>query len=140
MIAAYQKMVNRIKLLALRLKHHSLDNKCLTEFKACIAKNGTTQELVPLDCHRRNIAEQAIQTFKNHFVSILSGVDDRCPLSLWCHLMGPVELTVNLLRQSNVAPKMSAYAHGVHGQHNYMKCQFAPLGCVVTAHIKPKNR
>jgi hypothetical protein len=77
--------------------------------------------------------------FKNHFVSILSGVEDRFPLSLWCHLMQPAELTVNLLRQSNITPNMSKYAH-VHGQHNYMKCPFAPLGCVVMAHIKPKNR
>jgi hypothetical protein len=53
--------------------------------------------------------------------------------------MQPAELTINLLRQSNVAPKVSMYAH-VHGQHNYMKHPFAPLGCAVMAHIKPKNR
>jgi hypothetical protein len=98
-----------------------------------------THELVPPDCHRRNMAERAIQTFKNHFVAILSGVDDRIPLSLWCYLVRPAKLTVNLLRQSNVAPKILAYAH-VHGQHDYMKCPFAPLGCLVMAHVKPKNR
>jgi len=70
---------------------------------------------------------------------ILSGVNDRFPLSLWCYLVRPAELTVNLLRQSNVVPKISAYAH-VHGQHDYMKRPFAPLGCSVMAHIKPKNR
>jgi hypothetical protein len=70
-------------------------------------------------------------------VSILSGVDDRFPLSLWCHLVRPAELTMNLLRQSNVTPKVSAYAH-VHGQHNYMMRPFAPLGCAVMAHVKPK--
>ncbi len=52
--------------------------------------------------------------------------------------MQPVELTITLLRQANIAPKVSVYAH-VHGQHNYMKCPFAPLGCVVMAHVKPKN-
>jgi hypothetical protein len=80
------KMVDRMKLLALGLKHRRLDNKCLAAFKACIAKNGMTQELVPLDCHHHSIAKWAIQTFKNHFISILSEVDDRFPLSLWCHL------------------------------------------------------
>ncbi len=139
MIMAYQKIVDRIKLLTLRLKHHHLDNECSAAFKGCIAKNGMTHKLVPLDCHRCNIAERAIQTFKNHFVSILRGVDNIFPLSLWCHLVQPVELTVNLLRQSNVAPKVSMYAH-VHGQHNYINCPFAPLGCVVTPHVKPKNR
>ncbi len=92
-ITAYQKMVNRMKLSTLGLKHHRLDNKCLVVFKACIAKSRMTQELVPLDCHHYNIAKQAIQMFKNHFVSILSRVDDRFPLSLWCHLVRPAELT-----------------------------------------------
>jgi hypothetical protein len=98
-----------------------------------------THELVPPDCHRRNMAEQAIQTFKNHFVAILSGVDDRFPLSLLCYLVQPTELTVNLFCQSNVVPKISTYAH-VHGQHDYMKHPFSPLGCLVMAHVKPKNR
>ncbi len=31
------------------------------------------------------------------------------------------------------------YAH-VHGQHDYIKCLFVPLGCAVMAHIKPKNQ
>ncbi len=97
-----------------------------------------TWELVPPDCHQRNIAKRSIQTFKNHFVAFLSRVDDRFPLSLWCHLIRPAELIVNLLRQSGVVPKISAYAH-VHGQHDYMKRLFASLGCVVMAHVKPKN-
>jgi hypothetical protein len=98
-----------------------------------------THELVPPNCHQQNMAERAIQTFKNHFVSILSGVDNRFPLSLWCHLVRPAKFTVNLLLQSNVALKVSAYVH-MHGQQDYMKRPFAPLGCAVMAHIKPKNR
>ena len=139
MITAYQKMVDRMILAGLGLKHHRLDNECSENFKLAIRNNNMTHELVPPDCHRRNMAERAIQTFKNHFVAILSGVDDKFPLSLWCHLVRPAELTVNLLRQSNVAPKISAYAH-VHGQHDYMRRPFAPLGCSVMAHVKPKNR
>jgi hypothetical protein len=127
MITAYQQMVDRMKLSALGLKHHHLVNKCLAPFKACITKNGMTHELVPLDCHHCIIAEWAIQAFKNHFISILSGVDNRFLLLLWCHLMQPAELTVNVLQQSNVAPKVSAYTHD-HEQHNYMICPFAHLG------------
>jgi hypothetical protein len=97
MINAYQQMVNRMKLLAFGLKHHHLDNKCLEKLKECITKNGMTHKLVPPDCHHRNIAKRAIQTFKNHFVSILGGVNNRFPLSLWCHLVQPAELTTNLL-------------------------------------------
>ncbi len=139
MITAYQKMVDRMEIAGLGLKHHRLDNECSENFKKCIKKNHMTWELVPPDCHQRNIAKRAIQTFKNHFVAILSGVGDRFPLSLWCHLVRPAELTVNLLRQSNLVPKILAYAH-MHGQHDYTKHPFAPLGCAVMAHVKPKNR
>jgi hypothetical protein len=139
MIKAYERIVWRMKNLGLGLKKHQLDNKCSEEFKMCIKNAGMTHELVPPNCHHRNIAKRAIQTFKNHFVLILSGVDDRFPLSLWCHLVRPAELTMNLLHQSNVTPKVSAYAH-VHGQHNYMMQPFALLGCAIMAQVKPKNR
>ena len=74
------------------------------------------------------MAQRAIQMFKNHFVAILSGVNDRFPLSLWCYLVRPAKLTINLLCQSTVVP------------NDYMKRQFAPLGCLVMAHAKPKNK
>ncbi len=70
---------------------------------------------------------------------ILAGIDDKFPLSLWCRLLKPTKLTLNLLRQLKVAHKISVYAH-VHGPHNYMKKQFAPLGCAIQAHIKPEDR
>ncbi len=68
-----------MQLAGLGLKHHRLDNECSDNFKKCIRKNNITHELVPPDCHRRNMAER-IQTFKNHFVLILSGVGNRFPL------------------------------------------------------------
>jgi hypothetical protein len=87
MINAYQQMVNRMKLSALGLKHHRLNNKCSANFKECITKNRMTHKLAPPDYHCRNIAKRAIKTFKNYFLSILSRVDNRFPLSLWYHLV-----------------------------------------------------
>ncbi len=139
MIKAYECMMWRMKNSGLGLKKLQLDNECSEKFKMHIKNAGMTHELVPPDCHCCKIAKQAIQSLKNHFVSILSGVNDRFPLSLWCHLVRPAELTLNLLCQINVTPKVSAFAH-VHGQHNYMTRPFAPLGCAVMAHIKPKNQ
>ncbi len=92
----------------LGLKHQMLDNEASTAFKECINENAI--KLVPPGNHRRNLAERGMQMFKHHFISILSKVDNKFPLSLSCHLLGPAELTVNLLCQSNVAPKISAYA------------------------------
>ena len=59
--------------------------------------------------HRRNIAERMIQTFKAHFLSILAGVSATFPPFLWDKLLPQTELTLNLLRQSNIAPAMSAW-------------------------------
>ncbi len=120
----------------LGLKHHRLDNKASSAFKKCITDNWMTHELVPPGNHRCNLAERMIQTFKHHFISILNGVDDEFPLSLWCHNLASAELTVNLLCQSYIAPKISAYAH-IHGQHNYMWKPSTSLGCAVQAHVKP---
>jgi hypothetical protein len=120
----------------LGLKHHRLDIKALKAFKECIQENGMTHELIPPSNYRRNLAERAIQTFKHHFISILSRVDNKFPLSLLCHLLGPAKIAANLLRQSNFTPKKLAYAH-VHSQHNYMRKPFAPLGCTVQVHVKP---
>ncbi len=60
MIIAYQRMVNKMKLLALGWKHQRLENECSAKFKECITKNGMTHELVPPDCHRCNITERVI--------------------------------------------------------------------------------
>jgi hypothetical protein len=76
-----------------------------------------------------------IQTFKVHFILILAGVNNKFPLSLWCHLLKLTKLTLNLLHQLKAASKISAYTH-VHGPHNYMNKPFAPLGCAIQAHIK----
>jgi hypothetical protein len=117
MVRVYQKIINRMKAAGLELKKQVLDNKCSAAMKACIKEINMDYKLVPPGQHRQNQAEQAIQTFKAHFISILAGVDNKFPLLLWCHLLEPTELTLNLLPQSRVAPKILAFAH-IHGTHD----------------------
>ena len=109
------------------------------EMKACIKENDMDYKFVPLGQHRQNQAEQAIQTFKAHFISILACVDNKFPLLLWCHLLEPTKLTLDLVHQSRVAPKILAFAH-VHGTHNCMQKHFTPIGCAVQTHVKPDDR
>ena len=97
-----------------------------------------TYQLVPPDMHRRNMAEKAIQTFKDHFVAILSGVDESFPMHLWDRLLPQTEMTLNLLRMSKVEPKVSAWAY-LFGPHNYNARPLAPLGCAVQVHEKPNK-
>jgi hypothetical protein len=102
---------------------HLLDNEVSAELKAVIIKNYMIQ-LVPPNNHRRDLAERAIQTFNNYFKAILARVDDSFPMQLWDKLLSQTVLTLNLLRQSNVAPTVSAYQY-VHGNFDYTNTHFA---------------
>jgi hypothetical protein len=95
--------------------------------------------LVPPHCHRRNAAECAIQTLKEHFVAGLSSVNPTFPLHLWDRLLPQAEITLNLLQTSRLHPQLSAAAH-LHGLVDYNKTAFAPPGCKIIAHEKPGKR
>jgi len=96
-------------------------------------------ELVPPGCHRRNAAEVNIRNFKAHFLSALAGVAEDFPPSLWDCLLPQTEISLNLLRQSNATPTVSAYAH-LCGLFDYNKMPLAPMGCTVQVHEKTDKR
>ncbi len=135
-IKAYLSLSRCLKNAGIKPKHQILDNKASEEYKQMIMDNGLTYQLVPPDMHRRNMAEKSIQTFKDHFVAILSGVDASFPMHLWDRLLYQAELMVNLLRQSKVASKVSAWAY-LFGPHDYNAMPLAPLCCAVQVHEKP---
>ncbi len=124
MIKAYLALWNQLTATGvINPTTHLLDNEISAELKAEIKKNCTIQ-LVPPGNHRQNLAESAIQTFKCHFKAIMAGVDENFPMQLWDKLLPQTVLTLNLLRQSNIAPKVSAYQY-VHGHFNYNKMPLA---------------
>ena len=86
--------------------------------------------------HRRNAAELMIQTFKAHFLSILIGVSSTFPNLLWEKLLPQTELTLNLLRQSNIAPDISAWEQ-LKGPFNFNATPLAPLVIPIIIHTKP---
>ncbi len=108
MIMTYKKVINRMRLAGFGLKIHTFNNKALEAFKQYIQDQQMQYKLFPPGNHQRNQAVRAIQTFKVHFILILAGINNKFPLSLWCHLLKPIKLTLNLLCQSKVAPKISA--------------------------------
>ena len=82
-IRAYKELLTRLKSSGIcDPKLHILDNEASKDFQKEIEKQCKLQ-MVSLDTHRRNIAERAIQSFKNHFISILAGVDPSFPIFLW---------------------------------------------------------
>ncbi len=72
-------------------KHQILDNQASAEYKAAIKASSMTYELVPPEEQGRNMAKKAIQTFKDHFVEVLSGCAPSMPIHLWCQLLPKVK-------------------------------------------------
>eukprot|EP00985_Skeletonema_marinoi_P033265 scaffold40873_cov788-Skeletonema_marinoi.AAC.1 len=79
---AYLALIGRLKRAGVEIKKHVLDNECSQAMKDLIEKT-CQYELVPPHCHRRNIAETSIKNFKQHFISVLSGLPPSFPLNLW---------------------------------------------------------
>ena len=95
-------------------------------------------EIVPLGKHRRNLAERQIHTFKNHFISILTGTDPYSPLNLWEKLILQACIIINLLRNSHRNPQLLAEAH-LNGKFDCNKTPLEPPGTKVVA-FEPPNK
>jgi hypothetical protein len=78
--------------------------------------------------HWRNKAKRMTRHFKNHFLSILAGVNATFPPYLWDLLLPQAELNVNLLCQATINPKLSAQEY-FNGPFDFNKTPLAPVGC-----------
>ncbi|KAL7475772.1 hypothetical protein ACHAW6_001675 [Cyclotella cf. meneghiniana] len=137
---AYSSLITRLHRAGIVPRKHILDNEVSTATKALITNTyKMPYELVPPGCHHRNATEVAIRDFKVHFLSILPGFAPDFPMKLWEKLLPQAEITINLLRQSNATPTVSAYTH-LNGRFNYNKMPLAPMGCQVQAHEKTDSQ
>ena len=91
LILARARALARMQRRGLIPKHQILNNQASAEYKATIEASGMTYELVPPEEHQSNMAEKAIQTFKDFFVGVLSGCAPSMPIHLWCQLLPQVE-------------------------------------------------
>ena len=131
-IAAYNAIMTRLAARGLSVDLQILDNEASLAYKEAITfKWNATFQLVPLDMNRRNRAERAICTFKDHFLTILAGVDSAFPPYLWDLLLPQAKLTLNLLRQSTINPRI------FQGPFDFNKTPLAPVRCRVLIHDKP---
>eukprot|EP00804_Cyclotella_cryptica_P028368 CCRYP_016432-RA/>CCRYP_016432-RA protein AED:0.27 eAED:0.27 QI:0/0/0/1/1/1/2/0/586 len=138
LILACTKALSRMHACGLTPRRQVLDNKASAAYKQAILNSGLTYQLVPPNDHRNNVAKKAIQTWKDHFIAILSSTSDKFPLHLWCQLIPHMERQLNLLHQSNANSKISAYAH-LYGRHNYNSLPFVPLGMEALVYDKPNR-
>jgi hypothetical protein len=138
-VKAYDTIHQELTVKGFKPKLQTLDNEASAALKNFFTVNDIAYLVVPPHCHRRNAAERAIRTFKEHFVAGLSSVDPSFPLHLWDRLLPQTEITLNLLRTSRLHPQLSAAVH-FHGLVDYNKTAFAPPGCKIIAHEKPGKR
>jgi hypothetical protein len=138
-VKAYDTIHQELTVKGFKPKLQTIENEALAALKIFFTVNDVEYQLVPPHCHRRNAAECAIRTFKEHFVAGLSSVDPTFPLHLWNRLLPQAEITLNLLRTSRLHPQLSAADH-FHGLMDYNKTAFAPPGCKIIAHEKPGKR
>jgi hypothetical protein len=138
-VKAYDTIHQDLTVKGFKPKLQTLGNEASTALKNFFTVNDIAYQLVPPHCHRRNAAECAIRTFKEHFVAGISSVDTAFPLHLWDRLLPQAEITLNLLRTSRLHPQLSAAVH-FHGLVDYNKTDFALPGCKIIAHKKPGKR
>jgi len=93
----------------------------------------------PTHIHRRNAAERAIQTFKNHFLAGLASCNPKFPLREWDRLIPQAVITLNLLRNARLNPKLSSYSF-LFGPYDFKKYPLMPPGTEVVVHSKPSNQ
>jgi hypothetical protein len=136
---AYKEIHAQLTKSGFRPQYQRLDNEISAEFKSFLEEVGVQYQLTPAGSHRRNRAERAIRTWKNHFISILCSTDESFPLKLWDRLLEQTQITLNLLRGSRVNPKLSAYAQ-LFGPFDFNRTPLGPPGTRVLVHELPKNR
>ena len=136
---AYKAIFDYLAKRGFRPKLQRLDNEASRELKDFMEENEVDFQLTPTHSHRRNAAERAIRTFKNHFVAILCGTDPDFPLFLWDKLLKQAMMTLNFLRASRINPRLSAYEQ-LNGGFDFNRTPLGPLGCKVIFHEMPSAR
>ena len=106
--------------------------------KWCIVERKVNYQLVPPHTHRKNAAERAIHTFKNHFITILYIAHPNFPMNLWCRLLPQAEMILNMLRLCRINPRMSVYT-SLEREFTYNSTLLAPLGSQIIAGVTPSE-
>lgn len=139
LLQAYKSGIGMFKSSGFIPKMKRLDNEASELLQEYMDSEKIDCQLTPAGIHRRNLAERAIQTLKDHLIAGLCSCDPSSPLHLWDKLISQGLLTLNLMRPSHACPQISAYAH-VHGAFDYNRTPIAPPGIKVLAHLRPEDR
>jgi hypothetical protein len=133
LVAAYNELHQQLLDGGVKPVLQRLDNEISRVLINAIKEKGIDYQLASPHDHRLNPAERAIQTFKNHLISILHGCDNKFPVWLWCQIIPQVVITLNMLRRSRINPKLSAYTQ-IFGVFDYNRTPLAHIGTRTVVH------
>ena len=130
-ILAYRAIMQRLKECNMLADIHILYNEESNEYKRIIKSVwGVGYQLVPPHIHRRNAAKHAIRNFIAHLLSTLADIAPTFPKNLWDLIQPQTYLTLNILRQSTLNPKISAWVY-FQGPFDYKANPLGLRGCPV---------
>jgi hypothetical protein len=89
--------------------------------------------------HRRNAAERAIRSLKDHLIAGLCSTDKSFPMHLWDRLLPQAVITLNMLITSRINLKLSSAKH-IYDQYDFNRAPMAPPGTGIIAHETPNRR
>jgi hypothetical protein len=139
LLKAFKVMEQELMDRGLEPKLMTLDNEASKLLKTYLHQQDITFQLVPPYSHRRNSAERAIRSFKDHLIARLCSTDKSFPMHLLDILLPQAVITLNMLRISRINPKLSAATH-IFGQYDFNRAPMAPPGTIIVAHETPSSR
>jgi hypothetical protein len=130
LLRAFQVMEQELVAGGIKPKLMKLNNVASKLLKTYLHQQNITFQLVPPYSHRRNSAEMAIRSFKDHLIAGLCSADKSFPMHLWERLLPQAVIA---LRTSRINPKLSA-ATTISGQYDFNRAPMAPPGTIIIAH------
>ena len=133
--SAWEDLHKRLMQHGHETKTIMFDNKYSRDLKESLKKHDKKYKHTPPHIHWQNAAEFEIRTFKKHVLSGFATCDGEFPIAEWDRLLMQTELTLNLLRMSQVNKKLSAYAY-LFGNFDFNRTPLAPPDTKVLIHEK----
>ncbi len=132
--AAYKTHFEFLESKCHKIRLNMMDNQCTKQIKKFLTANNCNLLLVEPHNHHVNAAKCALQTFKDHFISVFATTD-----SEWDKLASQVENTLNLMQASHIDPNMPAY-EAIWGPYDWNCFPLAPPGCKAVIYESPNAR
>ena len=97
MILSWHRSLERMKEQGILPTHQLMDNEISTAYVLEIKETSMTYQIVHPYDHHHNMAEKSIQTWKNHFLGLVSGTEESLPAHLRCQSIPQAEQQLLLL-------------------------------------------